>query len=387
MNMEKPFNAFVFVGLVLMIVSGCSSRSGSGSVENNDKSQASVMKEHFGTLADGRDVHLFTIQNTNGMTVKATNYGGIITAIRVPDKEGNSADVVLGFDSLARYTGKHPHVGPMIGRYSGYVANGKFSIDGMEYTLAKNSGANHLHGGVKAFDKVLWNASEIRNENGNGIELSYSSPDGEEGYPGNLEVKVSYILTENNSLEITYEAQTDKKTHVNLTNHLYFNLSGTGASDVLQHVLQINASHYAVPGDGNIPTGELRRVEGTPLDFIEPQVIGSRIRDLTNGYDHNYVLKRDNNDELLQAATVFEPTSGRVMEVQTTHTGLEFASADWLNVKDRSGRHFGKRSAFLLYPQHLPDSPNRPDFPSTILEPGQKYREKTIYSFSFRKNG
>jgi aldose 1-epimerase len=384
--MEKIFKGFCCVGLMLMVVSGCSSRSGSASLEDNEKSNVSVTREHFGTLADGREVQLFTIQNGNGMTVKAINYGGIITSILVPDKEGKSAEVVLGFDSLTHYTGRHPHVGPMVGRYSGYVANGKFSIDGVEYTLAKNSGANHLHGGLKAFDKILWNASEIRNENGSGIELSYTSPDGEEGYPGNLEVKVSYIVTENNSLEITYEAETDKKTHVNLTNHLYFNLSGMEGDDVLQHVLQINASHYAVPGDGNIPTGELRTVEGTALGFLEPQAIGSRIGDLQNGYDHNYVLKRENNDQLLQAATVYDPTSGRVMEVQTTHTGLEFASADWLNVSGRSRRHFGKRSGFLLYPQHLPDSPNRPDFPSTILEPGYKYRQKTIYSFSV-KNG
>ncbi|HEU5146867.1 MAG TPA: aldose epimerase family protein, partial [Chryseosolibacter sp.] len=311
-----------------------------------------------------------------------TNYGGIITSIMVPDKDGKPGDVVLGFDDLDRYLGNHPHMGPLIGRYSGYVANGKFAIDGVAYTLAKNAGPHHLHGGVKAFGNVLWNAEEVRNQNGRGIQLRYTSPDGEEGYPGNLDVRVTYIVTDDNSLEITYEAETDKKTHVNLTNHLYFNLSEMKSPDISQHELQINATYYAVPGDGNIPTGELRRVESTPLDFIQPAPIGSKIRALENGYDHNYVLKERNDDELLQAATVFDPLSGRMMQVFTTHTGLEFASADWLNVKGKSGTAYGKRAGFLLYPQHLPDSPNRTSFPSTLLEPGQRYSETTVYNFS-----
>jgi aldose 1-epimerase len=338
-------------------------------------------------MPDGRAVFLYTIANANGLTVKLTNYGGIITSIITPDKKGNPGDVVVGFESLAAYLKGHPHVGPLIGRYSGYVAGGRFSIDGVEYKLATNAGANHLHGGTKAFDKVLWDADEVRNADGRGVRLTYTSPDGEEGYPGNLRVTVTYIVTEESSLQITYEAETDKPTHVNLTNHLYFNLSAFQTPDVLQHQLNINAGYYAVPGEGNIPTGELRSVEGTSLDFVRPRAIGSMIGEHPEGYDHNFVIKRENDGVLMQAATVYDPVSGRLMEVQTTHTGIEFASADWLDVNGKGRKQYGKRSGFLLYPQHLPDSPNRPEFPTTLLLPGQRYSEKTIYGFSVSETG
>jgi aldose 1-epimerase len=376
--------------LVLMwaaIASGCGDRPADSrdSESSNGGSQkaGSISKEVFGKLPDGREVHLYTLSNSKGFAVKVTNYGGIITSIITPDKEGNTGDVVLGFDSLHRYTGRHPHMGPLIGRYSGYVAGGKFSIDGVEYKLATNSGPNHLHGGMKAFDKVLWNASEVDHD-GKALELSYTSPDGEEGYPGNLNVSVTYRVTDDNSLELTYTARSDKKTHVNLTNHLYFNLSGQRADDIMQHELTINATEYAVPGKGNIPTGEIRKVDGSALDFTTAQPVGARISEFPNGYDHNYVLKKKNDDELIPAATVYEPLSGRVMEVFTTHTGLEFASASWLNAKGKAGKSYARSSGFLLYPQHLPDSPNRPEFPSTMLEPGEKYSQKTVYKFSVK---
>lgn len=360
---------------------GCSPQAS----EQGGDGTGTIAREVFGQMYDSTDVYLFTISNGNGLTVKATNYGGIITSIITPDKNGTHGDVVLGFDSLTQYLAKHPHVGPLIGRYSGYIAGGKFTLDDVAYTVTTNAGGNHLHGGARAFDKVLWDATEIPDANAPGLALRYRSPEGEEGYPGNLDVKVTYRVTNDNSLEISYEAVTDKKTPVNLTNHLYFNLSAMATHHVMQHELTIPAEAYAVPGEGNIPTGELREVAGSELDFRSPSPIGSRIQSLPRGYDHNYVLKQENDDKLIFAASVHEPESGRVMEVYTTHTGLEFASANWLNLDGKSGRHYGKSSGFLLYPQHLPDSPNRPDFPSTILDPGKVYSEKTVYRFSSRQ--
>lgn len=372
---------YLLLCVIAMLVCCCSGGTRSDSSSN---SGTSIKRELFGRLSDGREVYLYSLRNENGFTVKMTNYGGIITSILAPDRNGKWDNVVLGFDSLSQYLGGHPHVGPVIGRYSGYVASGKFSIDGKEYTLEKNAGENHLHGGRKAFDKVLWDAQEISTMDGKGVKLTYESPDGEQGYPGKLNVSVSYVLTEQNALVFTYEAETDKKTHVNLTNHIYFNLSGFESPDIMQHELTINAGRYAVPGEGNIPTGELRSVEGTPLDFVSPRPIGSRIGELEDGYDHNYVIKSENDQELYQAATAYDPLSGRLLEVQSTHTGLEFASANWLNVKGAGGKHYGAGSAFLLYPQHLPDSPNHPEFPSTLLEPGERYFEKTVYAFYTR---
>lgn len=382
-NMKKSVLSLIVLSGLLLGCSGKKEDRSSGTAE--EKNERSISKELFGTTDDGAPVHLFTLTNGKGLTVKAMNYGGIITSIITPDRNGNQGDVVLGFDSLKRYLGRHPHMGPVIGRYSGYVAGGKFSIDNVPYELATNSGGNHLHGGVKAFDKVLWHAKEIETAEGPGLELSYTSPDGEEGYPGNLRTTVTYVVTDDNSLEITYEAETDKKTHVNLANHTYFNLAGSNVDNILQHELQINATHYAVPGKGNIPTGELRHVEGTPLDFRKSTLIGSRISEMPGqSYDHNYVLKPQNDSELILAAAAYAPGSGRSMEVYTTHTGLEFASANWLNVTGKGGTKYSKSAGFLLYPQHLPDSPNRPDFPTTLLEPGEKYRERTVYRFSVK---
>ena len=369
---------FIFTALIL---TGCSQQAS----EQAGEGAGTITREVFGRMSDGTDVHVYTMSNGKGLTVKATNYGGIITSIITPDKNGTPGDVVLGFESLTRYLAGHPHVGPLIGRYSGYIAGGKFTLDDLAYTVTANAGGNHLHGGAKAFDKVLWDATEITDANAPGLQLRYRSPEGEEGYPGNLDVEVTYRVTADNSLEISYKAVTDKKTPVNLTNHLYFNLSAMATDDVMQHELTIHAEEYAVPGKGNIPTGELRDVAGSELDFTSPSTIGSRIQSLPRGYDHNYVLKKTNDNRLILAASVHDPVSGRVMEVHTTHTGLEFASANWLNLDGKNGKHYGKSSGFLLYPQHLPDSPNRPDFPSTILEPGKIYSEKTVYRFDVRR--
>ena len=375
----------LFAVCVGVWVMGCSGKTEQS--QHDEPGKGTVTKELFGKLPDGTDVYLYTLSNGKGMTVKATPYGGIITSIVTPDKNGSPGDVVLGFDSLSRYLSRHPHLGPLIGRYSGYVAGGKFSIEGVEYQLTTNAGGNHLHGGSNAFDKALWNATEIQTPEGPGLQLKYTSPEGEEGYPGTLQVTVTYVVTYDNSLRIDYEGETDKKTIVNLTNHNYFNLSGMKVDNVLGHELMISATHYAVPGKGNIPTGEIREVEGSPLDFTEALPIGARIQEFAKGYDHNYVLKEKNDPELILAATVHEPGSGRFMEVFTTHTGLEFASANWLKVKGKGGLSYGESAGFLLYPQHLPDSPNRPDFPSTILEPGKRYAERTVYKFSIKDAG
>lgn len=388
MNMRLNFRSVSWCVIVLLgsvALAACGAKddtAGNQSKDPEENRNGTVTKEFFGKLPDGRDAYLYTISNGQGLTVKATNYGGIITSIITPDKEGKPGDIVLGFDSLDQYTSRHPHMGPLIGRYSGYIAGAKFTLDGTDYRLAANSGSNHLHGGKQAFDKILWDATEVNGKGGPGLKLTYTSPDGEEGYPGNLDVTVTYTVTDDNELQITYEASTDKKTHVNLTNHIYFNLSNLRAEKVMQHELTIHATHYAVPGKGNIPTGELKEVANTPLDFSTSTPIGARIGELPNGYDHNYVLKEKNDQDLKLAASVYEPLTGRRMELFTTHTGLEFASAGWLNVKGKGGKAYGKSAGFLLYPQHLPDSPNRPDFPSTLLEPGKRYSEKTVYKFS-----
>jgi aldose 1-epimerase len=382
-EMKTNINHWLLILFWAVALFGCSGKTAESTKPIETEKKVGVTRELFGTMPDGAAVHLYTISNGSGLTVKATNYGGIITSILTPDKNGKEGDVVLGFDSLKRYLDKHPHMGPLIGRYSGYVAGGKFSIDNVDYQLTTNSGGNQLHGGTKAFDKTLWTAKEVETPDGPGLQLSYNSPDGDEGYPGTLKTAVTYVVTQDNSLLLTYEAETDKKTHVNLTNHLYFNLSGLQSENIMQHELTINATQFAVPGKGNIPTGELRNVEGTPLDFRTAAAIGSRIEDVPNkAYDHNYVLKPENDTELILAATVREPVSGRFMEVYTTHTGLEFASANWLKVKGKAGANYGGSAGFLLYPQHLPDSPNRPDFPSTLLLPGERYQERTVYKFS-----
>jgi aldose 1-epimerase len=323
------------------------------------------------------------------MEIRATNYGGIVVSLRVPDKKGHLDDIALGFDDLKGYLANTPYFGALIGRYGNRIANGKFTLDGKEYVLARNNGPNSIHGGQKGFDKAVWQAESFQNAQGVGIILTYTSKDGEEGYPGNLKTKVTYTLTDKNEWIIDYEAVTDKATPVNLTEHTYFNLRGEGKGDVLGHILQLHASRFTPVDQNLIPTGELRPVKSTPMDFTEPTPIGSRIDAdyeqlrLGHGYDHNFVLDKEGSEPVL-AARVKEPTSGRVLEVYTTEPGLQFYSGNFLDgtITGKQGHSYKKRYGFCLETQHFPDAPNHPDFPTTILRPGQKYHSRTIYKLS-----
>lgn len=374
------------IALFSILISGC---GGEGKENNNteQKEQVSeeimIQEEDFGTLEDGSEVSLFTLTNSNDMEVKITNYGGIVTSIRIPDVNGSLDDVVLGFESLDKYLEGTPYFGAIIGRYGNRIAGGKFSIDGTEYELATNDGSNHLHGGEVGFDKVLWDA-EIQDDNS--LKLTYLSEDGEEGYPGNLEVSVVYSLTNDSELKIEYEATTDKATPVNLTNHSYFNLSGQPDSTILDHELMLNADQYTPVNDELIPTGELTEVEGTPFDFRNPHEIGARIDQVEGGYDHNWVLNRSENDSLFHAATLYHEESGREMKVFTEEPGIQFYSGNFLDgsLEGPDGTPFVQHAALCLETQHFPNSPNEPDFPSTILEPGETYETTTIYQFSTR---
>jgi aldose 1-epimerase len=342
-----------------------------------------VTQEKFGATSDGQEVTLYTMKNENGMVVKITNYGGIVTELWVPDKGGVLGDVVLGFNNLTDYMGDHPYFGCIVGRYANRIAGGKFKLDGKEYTLAKNNGNNHLHGGMKGFDKVLWKSSKQSGRDSVAVRLQYESNDGEEGYPGKLSVSVTYALNNKNELRIHYEATTSKPTVVNLTHHGYFNLAGAGSGDVLKHELMINAQQYAVVNEELIPTGELRSVEGTPMDFRSPCPIGKRIEMVEGGYDHNYILNRE-DVSLTLAARVTEPVSKRVMEVWTTEPGIQLYTGNFLDgsLKGKGGKVYGKHYGFCLETQHFPDSPNQPDFPSVILRPGETYMQLTVYKFS-----
>jgi aldose 1-epimerase len=348
-----------------------------------------VKKESFGTLPDGTSVDLYTITNAQGMEIRATNYGGIVVSLRVPDKKGNLDDIALGFDDLKGYLANTPYFGAIIGRYGNRIANGKFTLDGKEYTLARNNGPNSIHGGLKGFNKVVWQGESFQGPAGVGIILSYTSKDGEEGYPGNLKTKVTYTLTDKNEWIIDYEAVTDKATPVNLTEHTYFNLAGEGKGDVLGHLLQLNASRFTPVDQNLIPTGELRPVKSTPLDFTQPTGIGARIDAdyeqlrLGHGYDHNFVIDRKDSDPVL-AVRVTEATSGRVLEVYTTEPGVQLYTGNFLDgtITGKGGHVYKQRFGFCLETQHFPDSPNNPDFPTTVLRPGQTYHSRTIYKMS-----
>ncbi len=344
-------------------------------------------KTSFGKTPDGQNVDLYTLTNQNGMQVAITNFGGIVVRIQTVDRQGKTDDVVLGYDSLDGYVNDTAYFGAVIGRYGNRIALGKFTLDGARYTLARNNGENSLHGGIKGFNKAVWQAREMAVEDGPSVELTYLSKDGEEGYPGNLSVKVLYTLTDRNELKIDYTATTDKKTVLNLTNHSYFNLNPAG-SDVLQHLLMIQADKFTPVDAGLIPTGELRSVAGTPFDFRKPTAIGARIEQedeqlkLGKGYDHNFVLNRKGKGMEL-AARVVEPTTGRVLEVLTSEPGVQFYAGNFLDgtVRGKGGKAYRRRSAFCLETQHFPDSPNHPKFPSTELKPGEKYQTTTIYRF------
>ena len=375
---KNLFKVLIFTTLALFI-NNCANDS-KNNKQQKEENKMSITKELFGK-ADGKDVFLYTLENKNGLIAKITNYGAIVTSLIVPDKNGKFDDIVLGFDSLQDYLDGHPYFGAIVGRYGNRIAKGRFTLDGVEYTLATNNEKNHLHGGIKGFDKAVWDAEEFESNDGVGLKLSYISPDGEEGYPGNLSVKVAYTLTNNNELKIDYEAETDKATPVNITHHGYFNLAGAGKKDVLDHKLQIDADKYTVVDETLIPTGELRNVENTPMDFKTPHLIGERIEQVPGGYDHNYVI--NNNGKMLKVIEVYEQESGRIMEVLTTEPGVQFYSGNFLDGTNigKGGKVYYKHYGFCLETQHFPDSPNQPDFPTTILKPGEKYGYTTIYRF------
>lgn len=348
---------------------------------------ASITNERFGQTPSGTIVELYTLRNRQGMEARIATYGGIVTMLTAPDREGNYSDVVLGYDTLAEYLRAPRYFGALIGRYGNRIAKGRFTLSGTTYTLAINNGSNTLHGGKVGFDKVVWQVAKAEvTPQGPQLTLTYLSRDGEEGYPGNLSVTAVYALTDENELQLDFTATTDRETVVNLTQHTYFNLRGQG--DVLGHVLQINADKFTPVDSSLIPTGELRLVEGTPFDFRTPTAIGARINSddeqlrFAKGYDHNWVINKSGAG-LAPQAKVYEPETGRVLEIFSTEPGLQFYSGNFLDgsVTGKGGWHYAFRNGFVLEPQHFPDSPNRPEFPSTVLKPGKTYHNLIIYRF------
>ncbi|MGY8770081.1 MAG: aldose epimerase family protein [Pirellulales bacterium] len=337
----------------------------------------------FGKTAEGDEITLWTINNGNGIEMKVTNFGAIITSLSTPDKEGNSANINAGFDTLAPYFGDHPYFGSTVGRYANRIAGGKFSLDGKEYTLATNNDPNHLHGGDKGFNKRVWTGKEIVTGDGHvGVEFSYHSVDGEEGYPGNLDVVASFTLSADNELHISHTATTDAATVINLTNHNYWNLAGIGSGTNYEHVLKLESDKFLAVDDTLIPTGEYTDVKGTVMDFTSPTAIGKGIQETGGdpiGYDHCYVL-RSQTGELALAATVTEPVSGRIMEVYTTEPGIQLYSGNFLDGSE-AGAGLKQHEAFCLETQHYPDSPNQESFPTTVLKPGETYSHKTVHKF------
>ncbi|MEX0646726.1 MAG: aldose epimerase family protein [Balneolaceae bacterium] len=358
--------------LIAFLYTGCSE-----SVIPTNRMQ--ITEESFGRMDDGREAKLYTLSNSNNIEVQITNYGGIITSLKTPGKNGEQGNIVLGFDNLQDYLGGHPYFGALIGRYGNRIEKGRFQLDGAEYQLSINDGENHLHGGEKGFDKVLWDA-EIVNDS---LRLTYMSADGEEGYPGNLQTTVTYTLTDEDELKIEYEATTDKSTPVNLTAHSYFNLTGDPSQTVLDHQLKLHAGKYTPVNEQLIPTGEMAGTENTPFDFREFNTIGSRIAQVEGGYDHNFVVDEEPG-ELNLVAEVYDPENGRKLSVYTTEPGIQFYSGNFLDgsLANKNGVPFEKHSGLCLEPQHFPNSPNEPDFPSTILRPGETYRSVTVYAFS-----
>lgn len=335
----------------------------------------------------GQDVKEYTLTNVQGMQVKIINYGAIVTFLTAPDRDGKYENVVLGFEKAEQYwtepyKSNCCYLGAIVGRYGNRIAEGRFSVEGEEYILAINNGPNHLHGGLKGFDKVVWESKGFEAESGSGVELSYLSIDGEEGYPGNFKIRVIYTLTDNNELQIEYDGSIDQKCPINITHHGYFNLTGGAKTDILKHQLVIHADRYTVVDETLIPTGELRPVVGTPMDFNQIHTVGERIAQVEGGYDHNYVLS-DEKAELRKVIQVTEPVSGRVMEVLTTEPGVQFYSGNFLDgvLTGNGGKQYDKHWGFCLETQHFPDSPNQTSFPGTLLEPGEKYSHTTVYRF------
>ena len=382
-----------FASAVSACLAGCANESREDASGKSGGGKAGIVKSDFGKTKEGEAVDLYTLTNKNGLVAKITNYGGIVTELHVPDKNGQMGDVVLGFKNIDGYLAGHPYFGALIGRYGNRIAKGKFTLDGKEYTLAANNDPNHLHGGKKGFDAVMWKAEPIKEPSAVGVKFSYTSKDGEEGYPGTLNVTATYTLTNDDALRIDYEATTHKPTVLNLTNHSYFNLAGENAGTIHDHVLQMWADRYTPVDETSIPTGELAPVKGTPFDFTTPHAIGERIEQTGGkpvGYDHNFVLNPNNQKKsggLPLAVRVTEPTSGRVMEVYTDQPGVQFYTGNYLDEKQtgKEGRPYKFRNGFCLETQHFPDSPNRPDFPSTELRPGKTFKSSTIHKFTTQK--
>ena len=380
----------VIGGLVSVLCIAC----GDGSLREGSEmgSTATVTGEPFGQMPDGRAVEVFTLENANGMRVRAIDYGGIIVSLEVPDRDGQLDDVALGYDQLEGYLEETPYFGAIIGRYGNRIAGGAFTLDDETYTLAVNNGPNHLHGGLVGFDKVIWDAEPFENATGAGVIFTYISVDGEEGYPGTLTSRVTYTLTDKNELMFDYHATTDKATPVNLTQHTYFNLAGDGSGNVLSHELTLNAKSFTPVDATLIPTGDIALVVGTPFDFTNGKPIGAEIDAddeqlrYGGGYDHNFIVDR-NQCGLVHAAQVYEPTTGRVMDVHTTELGVQFYAGNFLDgsITGKSGHVYEHRNGFCLETQHYPDSPNQSEFPTTILLPGEEYTSQTIYTFGVRE--
>ena len=359
-----------------------------GASETFGNTGMTTTSEAYGKTQDGQEVTLFTLHNAKGMEVKIINYGAIVTSIKVPDKNGQIGDVALGFDKLSDYESRNPFFGAIAGRYANRIGHAQFTLDGQTYHLAANDGPNTLHGGKVGFDKHVWTAKIVDSSKGPGVEMNRTSPDGEEGFPGNLKCKVTYTLTENDALEINYEATTDKATVINLTNHSYFNLAGEGSGDILGQEVTIFADSYTPTNDGLIPTGEIATVHGTPLDFTSPHRIGERIDASFTalkqglGYDQNFILPKGSGLKL--AARAHDPKSGRTMDVRTTEPAVQFYSGNHMKpLKDcKNGHSYDFRGGFCFETQHYPDSPNRPEFPTTVLRPGDTYQHTCIYTFS-----
>jgi aldose 1-epimerase len=376
---------------VAALAAGCSRESSSPST-TMPAAQTRVTQAPFGRTPDDQAVDLITLRNQNGVEIRVMTFGATILSIKTPDKNGQSDDITLGFDALAPYIDQSPYFGAVVGRYGNRIAKGKFTLDGQTYSLATNNGVNSLHGGTKGFDKKIWKADPFQNTSGVGVKLTYVSQDGEEGYPGTLTSTVTYTLADDNRLIVDYHATTDKATVLNLTQHTYWNLAGAKANDILGHVLMLNADRYTPVDDTLIPTGELASVEGTPFDFRTPTAIGARINQDNEqlkrgkGYDHNWVLTRS-AEGLSVAARVVEPTTGRTLDISTTEPGIQFYSGNFLDgtITGKGGRIYPQRSGFCLETQHFPDSPNQPNFPSTVLRPGQEYKTQTVFTFGVAK--
>lgn len=374
----KCINGMLAMGVFASLIISCNSNNENKKESADSQStKAGITKKDWGEV-DGKKVSLYTLTNAKGREVTITNYGGTVTSFVTPDKNGKKTSIIIGFDSLQPYLQKPPYFGALVGRYGNRIGDAKFTLDGKTYQLAANNGKNHLHGGLKGFDKVVWDASII-NDNVPSLTLKYLSKDGEEGYPGNLNVTVKYTFTDDDGLKIEYSAETDKATPVNLTNHSYFNLTGDVSNTILDHTLMIDADQYTPVDTTLIPTGEIKSVKGTPFDFTSAKKIGRGMDLVKGGYDHNWVLNK--KDSLQKVAELSDSVSGRTMEVYTTQPGLQFYTGNFLDgtFTNRGGAPIKLHTALCLETQHFPDSPNKPNFPSTILKPGEKYHSVTIY--------